>query len=82
MRSLRDLDTPYYYALGADNRLLRVNVMHVTGILEGPEGEIDPQDAAKIMAAVQRVRPVDRANLTCECMRVCVARVRYPLVSY
>eukprot|EP00200_Dunaliella_tertiolecta_P005053 CAMPEP_0202359206 /NCGR_PEP_ID=MMETSP1126-20121109/12588_1 /ASSEMBLY_ACC=CAM_ASM_000457 /TAXON_ID=3047 /ORGANISM="Dunaliella tertiolecta, Strain CCMP1320" /LENGTH=1135 /DNA_ID=CAMNT_0048952565 /DNA_START=212 /DNA_END=3620 /DNA_ORIENTATION=- len=62
--SLQDLESPYYYALSADNRLLRVHVMHVAGVLEGPEGEIDPQDAAKIDAAVQRVRPVEWANMS------------------
>lgn len=68
-RSLQDLDSPYYYALSADNRLLRVNVAHVVGVLDGPEGEIDSQDAQKIQAAVQRVRPVDWANLSRELLR-------------
>ncbi|KAF5836973.1 P-loop containing nucleoside triphosphate hydrolase protein [Dunaliella salina] len=62
--SLQDLESPYYYALSADNRLLRVHVTHVAGVLEGPEGEIDPQDAAKIDAAVQRVRPVEWTNMS------------------
>lgn len=64
--SLHDLESPYYYALGADNRLLRVNVKHVVSVIEGPEGEIDPQDVDKVAAAVQRVRPVDWVNLSCE----------------
>lgn len=71
LRSLKDIHTPYYYALGADNRLLRVNVAHVAGVLDGPEGEIDSQDAEKIMGAVQRVRAVDWVNMSREC-GVCV----------
>jgi len=42
-RSLQNLDTPYFYALGADNRLLRVNIVHVVGLLEGEAGAVNAE---------------------------------------
>ena len=54
---------PFYYALGADNRLLRVSVVHVAGVLDGPEGTLGQGDVATVTSALEGVRASGWANL-------------------
>ena len=41
-----------YLGLGSDNRLLRVNALHVVGWLEGEEGTLPPEAAEQVDAAL------------------------------
>ncbi|GFR39875.1 hypothetical protein Agub_g377 [Astrephomene gubernaculifera] len=54
---------PYYMCLSADNRLMRVSVACIAGVLEGAEGVGAEEDAAKVRAAAERVRPNAWSNV-------------------
>lgn len=46
---------PFYLALGADNRLLRVSVAHVVGSVPGEEGGLEGEAVTKVEAALAAV---------------------------
>lgn len=67
---------PFYACLAADNRLMRVSVSCVVGVLAGPDGIGSPEDLDKVLAAVQGVRANAWRNIEGEPLGVGRGRAR------